>query len=77
MWMVEAKTFGEDPQFFRYGPVSEEESKNIHDSLIDSKEWAVVRSWSPEAERKQEESNARILAWSKEIEDGVGEGQPL
>ena len=77
MWMVEARTFGEDAQFFRYGPVSEKVSRKIHSDLTDSGEWAVVRSWSIEAELKQKESDARILAWAKEIEDGVGEGQPL
>lgn len=77
MWMVEARTFGEDPQFFRYGPVSEKEARKIHKNLADSGEWAVVRSWSIEEELKQKESDARILAWAKEIEDGVGEGQPL
>lgn len=77
MWMVEARTFGEDPQFFRYGPVSEKAARKIHGELADSGEWAVVRSWSIEEELEQKESDARILAWAKEIEDGVGEGQPL
>lgn len=77
MWMVEAKTLGEDPQYFRYGPVSEKESRRIHNELADSGEWPVVRSWCLEQERKQKESDARIAAWVKEIEDGIGEGQVL
>jgi hypothetical protein len=76
MWIVEAKTFGDDPQYYRYGPVSEKESRRIHEELANSGEWALVHSWSLDAEQKQKESDARILAWSKEIEDGIGEGQP-
>ena len=77
MWMIEAKTAGEDAQFFRYGPANERVARKIHSDLTVSGEWDVVRVWSIEAELKQKESDARILAWAKEIEDGVGEGQPL
>jgi hypothetical protein len=77
MWMVEAKTFGDDPEYLRYGPLTEEQSKAIHKDLADSGEWAMVRSWCLDQARKQKESDARILAWAKEIEDGIGEGQPL
>ena len=77
MWMVEAKTFGENPQFFRYGPVSEKESIQIHKELADSGDWSLVHSWNIVEKQKQEEADARILAWAKEIEDGIGEGQTV
>jgi hypothetical protein len=77
MWAIEAKTFGEDPNYFRMYGLTEAESRRIHKEMTDSGEWPYVRSWDAEAERKQSESDARIAAWSKEIEDGIGEGQSL
>jgi hypothetical protein len=73
MWMVEAKTFGEESQFFRYGPVSEAESRKIHNDLFTSGEWATVCSWKIASAQGDEE----FLKLAQEIEDGIGEGQSL
>lgn len=62
MWMVEAKTFclEADPEYFRYGPLTEKQARAIHKELANSGEWAIVRSWDLEAERKQKEADERI-----------------
>ena len=49
-WIVEARTFGETPSFYRYGPVSKIETKRLHAELSNSGEWPFIRSWSLEAE---------------------------
>lgn len=77
MWMVEAKTSGKNPKYFRYGPTSERQARILHRELADSREWSTIRSWSLEAEREREESYARIKAYFQSLEDGVGEGQLL
>lgn len=77
MWAVEAKTLGEEPNFFRMYGMSESEARRLHTDLANSGEWPYVRSWNTEAEREQQEADARIKAYFQSLEDGIGEGQPL
>ena len=75
MWAIEAKTFGDDPNYFRMYGLTEAESRRMHKEMANSGECPYVRSCDPAGEPEQPESDARITAWSKEIEDGIGEGQ--
>lgn len=77
MWMVEAKTAGENPQYFRYGPTTEKQAHLLHNELANSGEWSSIRVWDLDAEREQEDSDARIKEYFQSLEDGAGEGQPL
>ena len=77
MWSIEAKTFGDNPNYFRMYGLTEVESRRLHKEMADSGEWPYVRSWDAEAEHKQQEADARIKAYFESLEDGVGEGQVL
>lgn len=77
MWAVEAKTFGDNPDFFYTSGLTEAASRKLHTDLANSGEWPYVRSWNTEADREQKEADARIKAYFESLEDGVGEGQPL
>lgn len=75
MWSIEAKTFGDDPNYFRMYGLTEAAARRVHKEMANSGEWPYVRSWDTEAERKQKESDARIANYFQELQDGVGEGQ--
>ena len=77
MWVIEAKTFGDDPNYFRMYGLTEVESRRLHKEMADSGEWPYVRSWDVEAEAAQKESDDRITSYFQSLEDGIGEGQPL
>jgi hypothetical protein len=77
MWVIEAKTFGDDPNYFRMYGLTKEESRRLHKEMADSGEWPYIRSWDAEAEAAQKESDDRITAYFQSLEDGIGEGQPL
>lgn len=67
MWAVEAKNFGDNPDYFYASGLTESESKKIHKAMANSGEWALVRSWDLEAERKQKESDERIKNFRKPL----------
>lgn len=50
MWVVEAKTYGKNAEYFRYGPTTAAKARQMHSDLANSGEWAQVRSWDVEAE---------------------------
>lgn len=66
MWAVEAKNFGDNPDYFYVSGLTQEESKKMHKSMANSGEWAMVRSWDKVAEWEQEISNERIRNWKKD-----------
>lgn len=66
MWAVEAKNFGDNPDYFYVSGLTQEESKRMHKSMANSGEWAMVRSWDKVAEWEQEEANERIRNWKKD-----------
>lgn len=65
MWAVEAKNFGENPDFFYMSGLTQAESRKLHAQMSNSGEWAYVRSWDKVAEWEQEQSNQRIKNWRK------------
>ena len=50
MWAIEAKNFGNNPDYFYVSGLTQEESKRMHKSMANSGEWAMVRSWDKVAE---------------------------
>lgn len=77
MWAVEAKTFGEDPNYFRMYGLTEAAARKLHSDMANSGEWPYVRSWDLDAEREDKEAERRINEYFQSLEDGIGEGQPL
>ena len=67
MWAIEAKNFGDNPDYFYVSGLTQEESKRMHKSMANSGEWAMVRSWDKVAEWEQEEANERIRNWKKDV----------
>lgn len=67
MWAVEAKNFGDNPDYFYISGLTEEESKKMHKDFANSGEWAMVRSWDKQAEWEREKANERIRNWRKEF----------
>jgi len=65
MWAIEAKNFGDHPDYFYVSGLTEAESKKMHNSMANSGEWAMVRSWDKVAEWEQEKANERIRNWKK------------
>ena len=45
MWIVEAKNFGENKDYWYMSGLTEEESKKRHRDLFNSGKWAMVRSY--------------------------------
>ena len=60
MWAVEAKKFGDNPDYFYTSGLTEAESKRMHKQLANSGEWGFVRSWDKQAEWEAEEAQKRI-----------------
>lgn len=77
MWAVEAKTFGENSNYFRMYGLTAAAARKLHKEMANSGEWPYVRSWDLEEERKQKEADTRVAEYFQSLEDGVGEGQPL
>lgn len=50
MWAIEAKNFGDNPDYFYISGLTKEESRKLHSDLDRSKEWAMVRSWDKQVE---------------------------
>jgi hypothetical protein len=66
MWAVEAKKFGDNPDYFYISGLTETESKRMHKQMANSGEWEFVRSWDKVAEWEQEKANKRIRNWKKD-----------
>jgi hypothetical protein len=77
MWTIEAKTFGDDPNYFRMYGLTAAEARRMHSEMANSGEWPYVRSWDADAESAQKESDSRIAEYFKSLEDGIGEGQSI
>lgn len=75
MWAVEARKFGDQPDYFYMSGLTATESRRRHQKLANSGEWAMVRSWDLQAEWEREQADLRIAEWAKQREDGIGEGQ--
>jgi hypothetical protein len=60
MWAVEAKKYGNNPDYFYTSGLTEAESKRMHKKLANSGEWGFVRSWDKRAEWEAEEAQKRI-----------------
>ena len=65
MWAVEAKNFGDNPDYFYMSGLTEAESRKRHKAMANSGDWAMVRSWDLQAEWEQEKANERIRNWRK------------
>lgn len=65
MWAVEAKTFGNNAEYFYISGLTKRQSRVLHSDLANSGEWAMVRSWDKGAELEQEKANERIHNWKK------------
>ena len=65
MWAVEAKNFGDNPDYFYMSGLTQTESRKRHADLSNSGKWAMVRSWDLVAEWEQEKANERIRNWRK------------
>jgi hypothetical protein len=76
MWAIEAKTFDEDPNYFRMYGLTAAEARRMHSEMANSGEWPFVRSWDADAEATQKEADTRIKDYFQSLEDGIGEGQP-
>jgi hypothetical protein len=74
MWAVEARNYGEEPDYWYMSGLTEAESRKRHAVLSNSGKWAMVRSWDLVAEWEREAADRRIAQWAKEREDGIGEG---
>ena len=76
MWAVEARKYGEKPDYWYMSGLTEKEATRRHNKLADSGEWDMIRSFDLVAQWEQEAADRRIAQWAKEHEDGIGEGQP-
>lgn len=56
MWVVEARNYGENADYFYLSGLSQEESRKMHSRLANSGEWAMVRSWDKRVEWEQEKN---------------------
>lgn len=65
MWAVEARNYGETPDYFYMSGLTQAESRKRHATLSNSGKWAMVRSWDLAAEWEQEKANERIRNWKK------------
>ena len=65
MWAVEARSYGENADYFYMSGLTEAESKRRHNKLWKSGKWAMVRSWDKQAEWEQEQAAKRIKEWKK------------
>ena len=69
MWAVEARNYGDTPDYFYMSGLTEKESLRRHNRLANSGKWAMVRSWDRGAELEAEAADRRIAQWAKELED--------
>ena len=74
MWAVEARKFGENPDYFYMSGLTQTESRRRHCKLATSGEWAVVRSWDLKVQWEREQADLRIAEWAKQREDDIREG---
>ena len=64
MWAVEARKYGENPDYFYMSGLTQAESRRRHKKLANSGEWGYVRSWDLVAEMEQKKSDERIKNWT-------------
>jgi hypothetical protein len=60
MWVVEARKYGEKPDYWYMSGLTEAESRSRHAKLANSGKWAMVRSWDLKAGWEREKANQRI-----------------
>lgn len=77
MWAVEARNYGDTPDYFYMSGLTEKQSLRYHNQLANSGKWAMVRSWDRGAELEAEAAAQRIAQWGAERRDGVGAGEPI
>lgn len=65
MWAVEARNYGDNPDYWYMSGLTEAESRKRHAALSNSGKWAMVRSWDLVAEWEQEKANERIRNFKK------------
>lgn len=75
MWAVEARNYGDRPDYWYMSGLTAAEARARHSKLANSGKWAMVRSFDLVAQWEQEAADRRIAQWAKERADGVGEGQ--
>lgn len=66
MWAVEARNYGDKPDYWYMSGLTEEESRRRHKKLANSGKWAMVRSFDLVAQWEQEKANERIRNWKKD-----------
>jgi hypothetical protein len=67
MWAIEARNFGDDPDYFYASGLTQVESRRLHSELANSGEWAMVRSWDLVAEAEQKKADERIKNFRKPL----------
>lgn len=60
MWAVEARNYGENPDYFYMSGLTQKEARKRHAEMSNSGKWAMCRSWDKVAEWEQEKANERI-----------------
>lgn len=65
MWAIEARNFGNNPDYFYISGLTQSESRKQHAEMSNSGKWAMVRSWDKKAEWEREQANKRISDWKK------------
>mgnify|MGYP006899592674 CR=1 FL=1 len=71
MWAVEARNYGEKPDYWYMSGLTEKESRSRHANLSNSGKWAMVRSWDLKAQWEQEAADRRIAQWAKQCKEGL------
>ena len=66
MWAVEARKFGDNPDYFYMSGLTAAESRRRHAELSKSG-WAMVRSWDLQAEQDRKQADQRIADWKKTV----------
>jgi hypothetical protein len=66
MWAVEARKYGDNPDYFYMSGLTQAESRRRHKKLANSGEWGFVRSWDKTAEWEQQKADERIRNWKKD-----------
>ena len=66
MWAVEARKYGDNPDYFYMSGLTQAESRRRHKKLANSGEWGFVRSWDKTAELEQQKADERIRNWKKD-----------
>jgi len=54
MWAVEARNYGDKPDYFYISGLTQAEARKEHAKLSNSGKWAMCRSWDKQVEWEME-----------------------